>query len=113
MPYLPFAVLSSPFQLDVPILHVHLGTVSDAHGHRAEEVQTRGAVSHLWTQQNVTFVQFLDTKTQQKMFLIIGDIDLTAQVSSHEGGAEITSAGWWWRCCPVITAAPPLTVTSK
>lgn len=65
-PYLPFAVLSSPFQQDVPVLHVHLGTVSDAHGHRAEEVQTRGAVRHLWTQQDVTFVQFLDTKTQQR-----------------------------------------------
>lgn len=67
--YLPFAVLSSPFQLDVPVLHVHLSTVSDAHGHRAEEVQAQGAVRHLWTQQDVTFFQCLDAKTQQRKLI--------------------------------------------
>lgn len=60
--HLPFAVLGSPLELDVPVLGVYLGTVSDSHGHRGEKVQAWRTVRHLWAQEDFTAVQCLDTK---------------------------------------------------
>lgn len=60
--HLPLAVLRPPLELDVPVVCVHLGAVSDGHGHRAEQVQTRRTVRHLGTQEDFTAVQSLDTK---------------------------------------------------
>lgn len=65
--HLPFAVLGSPLELDVPVLGVHLCTVGDGHGHRAEEIQARRSVCYLWAQEDFTAVQCLDTKNTQRV----------------------------------------------
>ena len=54
--HLPFAVLGFPLQVDIPVVGVQLSTVGDGQGHRAQEVQARGPVCHLRTQEDLTAV---------------------------------------------------------